>query len=196
MKLVAMIVSGVVAASGVALNFNGANTGEGSSANYEVDTVHSSVLFGVKHMSASRFYGRFNKTTGHFTYDESDPARGKFEIEIDANSVDTAFKGRDEHLMGPDFFNVKQFPTIMFKSKSLQKKGDGWKLKGDLTLHGKTNEIEADFEWIGTGEFRGEKKGGFEATFEIKRTDYGMSFMTGPLGDNVKIIVSLEGNQK
>ena len=196
MKLFAMMISGVLATSGLALNFQGASANEGSAAQYVVDTAHSSVIFGVTHMNSSRFYGRFNKTTGNFSYDESDPTKSKFDIEIDADSVDTAFEGRDKHLKSPDFFNVKQFPTITFKSKSLQKKGDSWKLKGDLTLHGATKEIEADFEWIGTGEFRGDKKGGFEAIFKIKRSDYGMTFMNGPLGDEVKIIVSLEGNQK
>lgn len=196
MKLLALLVSGVVATSSLVL---GGGTGvvmEDSPATYEVDGVHSSVVFGVQHAGVSRFYGRFNKMAGQFSFSESDPTKARFEIEVDADSVDTASDGRDKHLKSPDFFSVKQFPKITFKSKSLEKSGDAWKLKGDLTLHGVTKLIEADFEWIGVGEMQGTKKGGFEATFKFKRSDFGMSNHLGGIGDDVKVIVSLEGNQK
>ncbi|MCB9853698.1 MAG: YceI family protein [Phycisphaerales bacterium] len=197
MKVLAMLVGSVFAASGLMFNGGGKAADEGSSAQYEVDSVHSSVVFGVTHVGASRFYGRFNKTTGQFSFDPADPSKAKFDIEVDADSIDTAFEGRDKHLKSPDFFNSKQFPTITFKSKSLEKQGDKWVLTGDLTLHGVTKAIEADFEWVGIGEMRGQKKGGFEANFKFKRSDFGMTkFQDGALGDEVKVIVALEGNQK
>lgn len=196
MKLLAMMISGIVAASGLMFGAAGV-TDEGSAATYDVDTVHSSVVFGIKHVGASRFYGRFNKTSGQFSFDKSDPTKSKFNIEVDADSVDTGVEDRDKHLKSPDFFSTRQFPTITFKSTSLEKQGSGWKLKGDLTLHGMTKPIEADFEWIGTGEMRGQKKGGFEARFTFKRSDFGMTkYLEGALGDDVRVIVALEGNQK
>lgn len=197
MKLFVMMVGSAIAASGLMLNGAGNLGDEGSAAQYEVDSVHSSVVFGVTHVGASRFYGRFNKTTGQFSFDPSDPSKAKFNIEVDADSIDTAFDGRDKHLKSPDFFNTKQFPTITFRSSTLEKQGDEWKLKGELTLHGVTKQIEADFEWVGIGEMRGQKKGGFEAKFKFKRSEFGMTkFQDGALGDVVKVIVSLEGNQK
>lgn len=196
MKFMALIASVGIAASALLLNLNGPVANEDGGTQYAVDGAHSSVVFGVTHMGSSRFYGRFNKVDGRFSFDPTDPSKARIEVEIDANTIDTAIEDRDKHLKSPDFFNVKQFPKIEFKSKSLEKKGDGWVLKGDLTLHGVTKEIAADFEWIGTGEMRGTKKGGFEANFKVKRSDYDMNFMVGPLGDEVKIIVSLEGNAK
>jgi len=194
MKFMALIASAGVAASAMILNLNGPVANDEGSTTYSVDSVHSSVVFGVTHLGSSRFYGRFNNINGRFRFDPADPARTRVEVEIDADSVDTKVENRDKHLKSPDFFNVKQFPKITFKSKSLEKKGDGWVLKGDLTLHGVTKEVAADFEWIGTGEMRGTKRGGFEATFKINRSDHDMNFMVGPLGDEVKLIVSLEGS--
>lgn len=197
MKLVAMLVGSALAASGLMLGTGGRAANSESAASYEVDPVHSSVIFGVTHMGASRFYGRFDKTTGRFDYDESDPAKTKIDVEVDADSIYTANENREKHLKGPDFFNTKQFPKISFKSKSLEKQGDHWRLKGELTLHGVTKPIEAHFEWIGTGEMRGQKRGGFEARFKFKRSDFGMTkFQGGALGDEIRVIVSLEGVQK
>ena len=196
MKMLTMIVTAGACAAAALLNQNAPAPGPDAAGQYVVDGVHSSVVFGVTHMGASRFYGRFNTIEGNFDFDPADPAKCRFNVEIDAASVDTANENRDKHLQSPDFLNVKQFPRITFKSKSLEKKGNDWTLKGDLTLHGVTREIEADFDWIGTGEARGKKKGGFETVFTIKRTDYDMGFMVGPLGDEVKLIVSLEGDAK
>ena len=36
---------------------------------------------------------------------------------------------------------MKEFPKIAFKSKSATKKGDGWEVAGDLTLHGVTKPL-------------------------------------------------------
>ncbi|HPF40049.1 MAG TPA: YceI family protein [Phycisphaerae bacterium] len=196
MKFFVMMVSGLIATSGLLAGGAGMAAGEGKAMQFSVDPIHSSVVFGVTHMGASRFYGRFNKTTGTFSFDPSDPTTAKFDIEVDVESVDTAFEARDKHLKSPDFFNSKQFPTITFKSKSLTKSGDGWKLKGDMTLHGVTKSVEADFEWIGVGEMKGQKSGGFEARFSFRRSDFGMNGAQGALGDDVRVIVSLEGAMK
>lgn len=163
---------------------------------YGVDGGHSSVVFRVSHLGASNFYGRFNKIDGNFTYDAEHPEKSNFEISIDPDSVDTNNERRDGHLKSPDFLNVKQFPELKFKSKSLKKSGDKWELLGDLTLHGVTKEIKAEFDWVGTAEMRGTMKGGFDAIFTVKRSDFGIDYMPDGLGDEIKIMVGIEGNKK
>src|SRR5947209_15686571 len=79
---------------------------------YAVDPVHSSVSFKVSHAGIAWVHGRFNEFSGAFTIDGDKSA---FELTIKAASVDTNNKGRDGHLTGPDFFNVKQYPTLTFK---------------------------------------------------------------------------------
>ena len=37
---------------------------------------------------------------------------------------------------------------------------------------------------------------GFEAGFTIRRSDFGMTFMLGGVGDEVKLTVSIEGVRK
>ena len=57
---------------------------------FQVDTVHSTVVFRIKHMNTSHTYGRFNDITGKFLVDEADPGKSTFDLAIKAESIDTA----------------------------------------------------------------------------------------------------------
>jgi polyisoprenoid-binding protein YceI len=160
---------------------------------YQVDSVHSSMVFRVKHMGAANFYGRFNSIAGSFTLDD-DPAKNAFDVRIQTESVDTAQAKRDQHLKSPDFFNARQFPTITFKSTSVKKMGDAsFDVTGDLELHGVTKSVTAKVTKTGAGTARGRQIAGVEAELNIKRSDFGMTYGLDSLGDEVYIIVSLEG---
>ena len=163
---------------------------------YKVDPVHTTAIFRIKHLGVTYFYGRFNETTGSFTLNTEEPSEMVFDVQIKTESVDTNATGRNNHLKSPDFFNAKQFPTISFKSKSVQSSGENmYTVSGDLTLHGVTKPVTVEMEFVGQGD-RGARFGyqaGFDVTFKIKRSDFGMDFMQGMLGDEVTIMVGLEG---
>ncbi|NOX59697.1 MAG: polyisoprenoid-binding protein [Planctomycetes bacterium] len=161
---------------------------------YKIDGMHSSVMFRVKHLNVSPFYGRFNSVSGKIQVND-DPTKSTFEVIVKTESLDTNDKKRDGHIKGTDFFNVREFPTITFKSKSI-KTGDKGVLKvtGDLTCHGVTKSITVDMTATGSGpDPWGGFRTGFETTFTIKRSDYGMDYMLKMLGDDVKLFVALEG---
>ena len=163
---------------------------------YKVDPVHSSVNFRVKHMGTSYAHGRFNAVEGKFALDDADPSKSSFEVKIKAASVDTNHKIRDGHLTGPDLFNAKQYPTISFKSTKVSPGTDGTSMSvtGDLTFHGVTKPIIVKMEKVGTGKgMKGEALAGVESEFVIKRSDFGVKAMTGMLGEDVRVTVSLEG---
>ncbi len=163
---------------------------------YNVDPVHTTAIFRIKHLGVTYFYGRFNETTGTFTVNTEDPSEMSFDVQIKTESVDTNATGRNNHLKSPDFFNAKEFPTISFKSKSVKSSGEStYSVAGDLTLHGVTKPITVQMEFVGQGD-KGPRFGyraGFDATITIKRSDFGMNFMQGMLGDEVRIMVGLEG---
>lgn len=161
--------------------------------NYEVDPVHSSVVFKIKHMNVSWFYGRFNDIQGSVVYDEKKPEASSVSVEIATESVDSKAENRDKHLQSPDFLSVKEFPKMTFKSKSV-KKGDKGKLSvtGDLTLHGVTKPLTCEVELVGAAKTQMGERAGFETTFTIKREDFGMKNMLEGIGNDVQITVSLE----
>lgn len=164
---------------------------------FEVDPVHSTVIFRIRHMDVSYSYGRFNGISGTFTTGGDDPSEATVHVEIDAQSVDTGNSKRDEHLKSPDFFNAVQYPKITFDSKRVVAKGeDTYTVTGDLSFHGETREVTIDMTKVGERD-AGERMGyraGFEGTFTLDRSDFGVStYPADVLGEDVRVTVSLEG---
>ncbi len=171
-----------------------------AAATYEIDAVHSSVLFRAKHMGVAYIYGRFNEFSGNITMDETDVSKSKVEFEVKTASVDSANKKRDQHLRSPDFFNVKQFPVMTFKSTKVNpKEGQENMLEvtGDFALHGVKKSITIDVEITGKANVpQGGEIIGFLTTFDIKRSEYGFNFGLEGVNDEIQITVSVEARKK
>lgn len=162
---------------------------------YAIDGSHAAAVFKINHLGISTTHGRFNKIEGSFSNTQG---KETLSVTIDATSIDTASAKRDTHLRGPDFFNVKQFPTLTFKSKSWKKTGDKtFDVTGDLTLHGVTKTITVPVVKVGEGKDPwGGHRAGYDTTFTIARADFGMNFMPGGIGATVEITIALEGIKK
>ncbi len=167
--------------------------GLANAANYAVDGSHSFALFKVAHLGVGDTYGQFRKIEGQFDLDA-----GQIEFTIRTASVDSNDEKRDEHLKGPDFFNVKQFPVITFKSSSVKPAGkDSYQVKGNLMIHGKTQEITVTVRKTGEGKDPwGNYRQGIAADFKIKRASFGMNYMADLIGDEVQIMFASEGIKK
>src|ERR1044072_3485607 len=124
----------------------------------DVDGAHSTIAFAVPFMGLSRTDGRFTAFEGAVWFDPAAPASAAVTISIDAKSIDTANKMRDDDLRGPQFFDVEKFPRITFRSNRVAQRGHGGKLdapwgnlraacEGTLPLH------RADFGIAGNGRF-------------------------------------------
>jgi polyisoprenoid-binding protein YceI len=165
-------------------------------ATYKIDPAHSNAHFVVRHMMITNVRGAFSKLQGTVVYDSENPAASSIDVTIDAATINTQEPDRDKHLKSADFLDVEKYPTLEFKSKSVTKAGDGeLRVKGDLTLHGATKEVELKVEGP-TPEGKdpwGNARIGASATTKIKRSDFGLSYNaaleTGGIliGDDVKI---------
>lgn len=159
----------------------------------KIDSAHSFVVFKIQHLGVSTAWGRFNSPEGSITWDDQDPAKSKITVTLQTGKVDTGNQKRDDHLRSPDFFSAKQFPTITFKSTSISKSADNqYQVTGDLTLHGVTKPLTVTLTKVGEADTQMGHRAGFEANFTIKRTEFGMNFMVGAIGDDVTLFVSLE----
>ncbi len=160
---------------------------------WDVDSAHFSVVFSISHLDVSNQHGRFNELSGEVTTGED----ASFAFTVSADSVDTNNAKRDDHLRGPDFFNTKQFPDITFASNAAVENEAGYELTGELTLHGVTNPITVQLNKVGEiDDPWGNHRAGFETTFKINRSDYGMSNMLEAVGDEVTLTVSFEALRK
>jgi polyisoprenoid-binding protein YceI len=165
---------------------------------YEVDLEHSSITFRIKHLGITYVYGRFNDMSGILKIDNQTPANSSVQVSAKTESVDTNVPKRDDHLRSPDFFDAKKFPTISFTSKSFKKLDeDTYEVAGSLNLHGITRPLTVTVEHTGSGKDPwGGYRTGYETTFTIKRSDFGMTTMLNGVGDEVRITLSIEGIRK
>jgi len=168
---------------------------------WEFDPDHTGVQFKVRHLMVSSIRGEFEKVTGKIVYDEADVTKSTADITIDTASISTRLAKRDEHLRSPDFLDVAKYPAITFKSKRVEKAGNGTlKMTGDLTIHGVTKEVVLTVEgptpaikdpW-------GNRRVGGQATTKISRKDFGLAWNealeTGGVvvGDEVEITIDVE----
>lgn len=164
------------------------------------DASHAKVSFSVSHFGISETEGRFTKFHGMVLSDNSDFSDAKIDFSIDVDSISTDDAKRDEHLKSADFFDAAKYPTIGFKSKSLNSLGkNNYKLTGDLTLHGITQEIALDVNYKGTVvDPFGNIKAGFKITGAIDRTKFDLvwngTLAAGGLlvGNKVNLEINIE----
>lgn len=163
--------------------------------NFEIDGACSRVTFRVVHLGVSPLYGQLSGVSGRMVLDDADPAKSTLHIVVAMSSLDTFDAKRDAHLEGADFFNVARYPTMTFKSTRVVKKSERvLNVTGDLTLHGVTRSVSMDFERLGTAkDTAGATRTGGEAIFTIKRSEFGISSTAGGLGDELRLIVAVEG---
>lgn len=166
-----------------------------------IDPTHSSLVFKVQHMGVSSFYGRFNEVGGRIALDKDDASKCSVTITVQAASVDTHSGKRDQHLQSPDFFSVKEFPTIEFRSTSVKKAGaDEFEVAGKLTLHGVSKDLTLKVKQTGYNEADGRHPAtaGFETHFTLERSDFGMDYgiEQGSLGDEVEVMLAVEAGEE
>jgi polyisoprenoid-binding protein YceI len=166
-----------------------------ASESYAIDREHTFVTFKIKHLNVGNAHGRFKGPAGTFVWDDTNIANSQFEVTVQAADVDTDNDKRDKHLRSADFFDVARYSTITFKSTGVKKTGDNrYDVSGQLTLLGRSRPITVAAMQTGHGQDPwGNYRRGFETTFTIKRSQWGMDFMQNGLSDEVEITVSIEG---
>jgi len=172
---------------------------------WELDPAHTTVQFSVRHLMISNVRGQFTKVAGTVHSEDGDATRSSIEATIDAASIDTREPKRDEHLRSPDFLDVARYPRITFRSKRVEKIGDGhYRVIGDLTLHGVTREVALDVEGPSAPmkDPRGTVHAGAQATARINRRDFGITWSKAldgggvMVGDEIAITIDVEAVRK
>jgi polyisoprenoid-binding protein YceI len=164
---------------------------------YNVDTMHSSVLFEIPHLVISTVEGKFKTYSGAVVID-SKFNKSSLEAEVDVSSIDTAVTDRDNHLKSPDFFDVAKYPKMKFKSTAITGTDKAFKVTGDLTIRDVTKKVTFSGAYKGTvTDGYGNTKAAFVATTKINRQDFGLKWSNmveaGPVvGDEVTITLKIQ----
>ena len=163
--------------------------------NWQIDPMHSSAQFSVRHLGVSTVRGAFTKVSGSAKYDSSDPSKIALDATIEANSVDTRVEMRDNDLRSPNFLDVQKYPTITFHSRQVKSAGDGkLQIVGDLTIHGVTKEVTLDVDGPSAAikDPWGNQRIGASASTKINRKDFAVNGAPGVVGDEISITIDAE----
>ena len=168
---------------------------------WNIDPVHSTAQFKVKHMMISNVKGEFNAVTGALKLDGTDITKSRIEASIDAATINTRDAQRDAHLKSADFLDVEKFPVLTFKSTRISKTGDSeLAVEGDLSIHGVTRNVVFEIEGPSAPmkDPWGNTRIGLSATTRVNRKDFGLTWNaaleTGGIlvGDEVAITLDVE----
>jgi polyisoprenoid-binding protein YceI len=168
---------------------------------WSIDQAHSEIGFKIRHLMIAHVKGAFKTFDASIYTTGKDFKTARIDLWIDASSIATGDAKRDEHLKGPDFFDIQNHTQIAFTSGAIEKAdADGnHELWGELTMKGITQKIKLKVQFGGIiNDPWGNEKAGFTVTGKINRNDWGLvwntAIETGGLmvGEEVKISCEVE----
>ena len=162
---------------------------------YKTDPGHAYITFTYDHQGYSRPYVRWNEWSGTLNWTPETPAESVVDVTINVASVDSGVAKFDDHLKSADFFDVENYPTITFKSTSVEATGPNTgTITGDLTIKGVTKPVtlEATLNRAANDDFAKAYKMGFSAKTSVLRSDFGVDQYAPFVSDEVDIIIETE----
>lgn len=165
---------------------------------WKSDPSHSKISFSITHLMISEVTGHFSDFSIEATAND-DFSNPIFDVEIKTASINTDNSRRDDHLKSDDFFGVEEFPSIVFKTVSVEKTGDKtFKLVGDITIKGVTKSItfEGKVNGVITDRRSNKLRSGLKLTSFINRLDFNIGGERVSLGDEIGITINLEMTQQ
>lgn len=148
------------------------------SGEYSFDLAHSTFGFVARHAMVTKVRGAFREFDGELHLDFEEPSRSSVAVTIQAKSIDTRNEQRDEHLRSNDFFAMDEYPTITFRSNSVEKQDEStFHVIGQLTIRGASKQVEFDAEYSGAvRDPWGKTRVGFSGSLTVNRKDWGVNW--------------------
>jgi len=169
---------------------------------WKIDPAHTGIYFSIDHIF-SKVKGYFGEFDGRIEFDPDNLEKSGFDFTVKVKSINTNNSKRDNHLQSDDFFSVKNYPDIRFKSSSITHNGDNqYSVTGTLNMKDVSREIELPLTFFGTKTHPFDPKqevAGFETNITIDRFDYnvgnGKFLKLGVVGKEVDVFVTIEATR-
>ncbi|MGF1552756.1 MAG: YceI family protein [Paracoccaceae bacterium] len=162
---------------------------------WALDKSHAAITFEVSHLGFSTVHGVFREMDADIRFDPEAVEDTEVSFVVQADSIDTFWAKRDEHLKNADFFNVEEHPEITFTSTSVTPTGDETaEVKGELTMLGETRPVtfEAELNKLAPSPITQKRTAGFTITGEIDRTEFGMGYGAPAISAVIPVRIDLE----
>ena len=171
--------------------------------NWKLDPAHSGIYFEIDHIYAAT-RGYFEKFDGKVIFDPDNLGGSSFDFTVEVDSINTGNSKRDGHLEANEFFDVRKFPVMTFKSTNIKKvEGDQYMVEGTLIVKDVSKTVSVPFTFFGSKQNPFDKDSevaGFEARLAIDRLEYnvgsGKYYEMGVIGKDVDVLISFEATRK
>ncbi len=131
--------------------------------------------------------GNFTGLKGSIVYNPANIGATVFNVTVDASTINTDNKKRDDHLRKEEYFNAVRFPVLNFKSSKVSSSDNGmYVVEGTITIKGVTKPLSFLFKItaLSIGYL-------FQGTFELNRRDFGVGGSSAVLSDKLKATLSV-----
>ena len=122
--------------------------------------------------------GIFTGLKGTVSFDEKNLATSKFDVTVDAASINTGNGMQNTHAKSAQWFDVEKYPVIKFTSSAISKTATGYEAKGSLDIHGVQKEVTIPFNF---------QDNTFSGSFEVNRDDFNLNPSNGKAGKVIKV---------
>ncbi len=165
-------------------------------ASYQLDPVHTRVLFAVSHAGFSQALGTVSGSTGSVTFDPDDWSSARLSVSVPMTRLDMGDAGWNRAVDAPALLDVAAHPVATFVSTRIEPKDrDHALVCGTLSLRGIARDTCLDVTFnqlkrISLPPFR--RTAGFSATATLSRKDFGIEAWPGVIGDTVALRIEAE----
>jgi polyisoprenoid-binding protein YceI len=164
---------------------------------YRLDPQHSFVTFEVVHFGTSTSRGRFGPINGEVTLDRA-RRQGEVALRVATGQVDTGVAVFNARLRQSDLLGSTEHPEAYFVARQFRFEGDRVaEVRGEFTLRGISQPLSlkaSQFSCRNDHETQEEVCGGdFEG--QILRSDFGATFGLPLIGNQVRLLVQVEGRR-
>ncbi len=184
----------------IALAWCGTGTAEAASYTFVKD--YTSVRISWSHLGLSRQSARVMDVSGTVEFEPGEPEASRVDVIMQASSLWTGVPAFDELLKSIEYFDVRQYPTIRFRSTGALRKSDRTgELTGELTVMGISKPVTLFVVWNFTGEhplaavnpnYKDVFVSGFSATGVLRRSDWGLSRAVPLVSDEIEVSIETE----
>lgn len=153
-------------------------------------TVKSSVNWKISDGYSVKFSGTdaegiFKDLKGDVQFDNANPENSSFSFTVAVNSINTGKGMKNKHAVSDKWFDAEKYPNITFKSSSVSKAGDAFKVTGIMSIHGVSKEMTIPFAF---------NNNTFSSQFSVNRMDFGVGTMKGmskKVSNEIKLDVTI-----
>jgi len=168
-------------------------------ARYELDPVHTRVMFEISHAGYSQAIGTLSGSTGTLVFDPEDWRSARVDVSVPLQRLDLGDARWNRAALGRNLLDGDDHPVATFTSTHVEPvDATHARVAGTLTLHGVSNEVVLE---VAFNQLRRyplppfHRTAGFSATTTISRKAFGIDAWPTVIGDAVALRIEAEARR-